>query len=165
MEMLTLWLTWLENTWVGTGIRESLYVYPALHFVHILSNSLMFGMIVFLDLRLLGFGLRRQSVSDVAEQLLPWTWAGWTLMFLSGALIFSSDAVRYSESTPFLIKMGLMLLAACNAAVFHNTAYRKVAQWGQQGSPPLPARMAGGVSILTWLAVISTGRWIGYAGY
>ena len=93
--MILSWCEWLMETWVSAGIRESIWVYPMLHWVHILSNTLMFGTIVFLDLRLVGIGLARRRVSDVAEQLLPWTWVGWALMFLSGALIFTSDPVRY----------------------------------------------------------------------
>src|SRR3954470_21683946 len=100
----------LESSWVGSGIRESQYVYPGLHFVHLLSMSLMFGTIVFLDLRLISIGLTRRRVSDVAEQLLPWTWVGWVLLFLSGAFIFTSDATKYYHNAFFRAKVALLLL-------------------------------------------------------
>lgn len=152
---------WLGETWLSIGIRESLWVYPMLHFAHILSISVMFGSIVFLDLRLVGAGFRKRRVTDVAEQLLPWTWAGYVLMFLSGALIFSSDPVRYYGSVLFRIKLLLMILAGVNALVFHYTLYRRVSAWDLD-VPPARARLAGAVSITAWVAVIVTGRAVGY---
>lgn len=159
--MILAWCEWLMETWVSAGIRESLWVYPMLHFAHILSNTLMFGTIVFLDLRLIGVGLTRRKVSDVAEQLLPWTWVGWALMFVSGAFIFTSDPVRYYGSFFFRIKMLLMLLAGLNALVFHFTVYRSVGSWGD-GRAPGRARMSGAVSLVSWIAIVVTGRAVGY---
>lgn len=161
MEPMLEWCQWLSDTWVGAGIRESIWVYPLLHWAHILANTLMFGMIVWVDLRLLGVGLARRRVTDVTEQLLPWTWTGWALMFASGALIFASDAVRYYESTLFRAKMLLMVAAGLNALVFHRTVYRGVAAW-DEGRAPARARMAGAVSLTSWLAILMTGRAVGY---
>lgn len=153
---------WLYDTPLSTGIRESINAYPMLHFAHILSNSLMFGTIAFLDLRLLGFGLRLRRVSDVAAQILPWTWLGWTAMFVSGAGIFISDPLRYYGSSLFWAKMGLMLLAAVNALIFHSTAYKRVRDWDLNLPTPPRARMAGAISLSTWIAVIFVGRFVGY---
>lgn len=152
---------WLRETAASTAIRESLYFYPLLHWWHILSISVMFGSIVFLDLRLIGAGFRKRRVTDVAGQLLPWTWTGYVLMALSGGLIFLSDPVRYYESTLFRIKVLLMILAGINALVFHFTVYRSVASWDLE-NPPARARIAGAVSMTAWVAVIATGRAVGY---
>ena len=149
------------ETWVSAGIRESIWVYPMLHWVHILSNTLMFGTIVFLDLRLVGVGLTRRRVSDVAEQLLPWTWVGWTLMFVSGALIFTSDPVRYYGNLFRRIKMLLMMLAGVNALVFHFTVYRGISAW-DEGRAPAMARLSGAISLVSWIGIVITGRAVGY---
>lgn len=159
--MLLSWCEWLNETWVSAGIRESIWVYPMLHWMHILSNTFMFGTIIFLDLRLIGLGLSRRRVSDVAEQLLPWTWFGWMLMFISGALIFTSDPVRYYSSFFLRIKMILMLLAGVNALVFHFTVYRGVSRWDDGRAPGL-ARMSGAISLISWIAIVVTGRAVGY---
>jgi len=149
------------ETWMSVGIRESYWVYPMLHWAHILSNTLMFGTIVFMDLRLIGIGFTRRKVSDVAEQILPWTWVGWILMFISGALIFVSDPVRYYESFLFLLKLFLMLLAGLNALIFHFTVYRGVASW-ELGKVPVLARVSGAVSLVSWISIVIIGRAVGY---
>ena len=159
--MILSWCEWLMETWVSAGIRESIWLYPMLHWAHILSNTLMFGTIIFVDLRLVGIGFSRRRVSDVAEQLLPWTWVGWTLMFLSGALIFTSDPVRYYGSFFMRIKMILMFLAGINALIFHYTVYRDVALW-DNGRPPILARMSGMISLVSWVSIVIVGRAVGY---
>jgi hypothetical protein len=161
MSMLTI-CEWLESTQLSTGIRESLLFYPMLHWSHILSNSLMFGTIAYLDLRLLGMGLRRRSVRDLAGQLLPWTWAGWVLMFISGMLILISDPVRYYNSVFFRFKMLLMLIAGANALIFHYTLYRKGIFENAAAPVPRRARLAGAVSLMAWIGIIVTGRAVGY---
>ena len=153
---------WLADTWVSTGIRESIYLYPMLHWAHILSNSLMFGTIVFLDLRLTGAGFTQRRVSDMAGQLLPWTWAGWGLMLASGSLILISDPVKYYHGLFFRLKLTLMLVAGLNALLFHFTAYRGVAGWDLDVVTPPRARLAGFVSLFSWVGIVILGRAVGY---
>lgn len=53
----------------------------------------MVGTVSMVDLRLLGVGiLRRQPVSQVASQFLPWTWAGFCILFISGSFLLISEA-------------------------------------------------------------------------
>ena len=163
MVMLLSWCEWLVSTELSTTIRESLWVYPMLHWWHILSNTFMFGTIVFLDLRLIGAGFAKRRVTDIAEQLLPWTWFGWAMMFASGSLIFTSDPVKYYGNIFFWIKMGLMLLAGANALLFHTTFYRTVGAW-DEGAVPGRARLAGAISLICWVAIVITGRAVGYFG-
>ncbi len=160
--MIESWCQALYDTWLSTSIRESAWVYPGLHFAHILANTFMFGMIVFVDLRLLGIGFKRRRVTDITG-LIGWTLFGWVLMFISGAFIFISDPVRYYNSGLFRLKLFLMLLAGINALVFHFTAYRRVSTW-DRGRLPVHARLTGAVSLTSWIAVVIVGRAVGYFG-
>ena len=164
-EFVLQWCQWLYDSPVGTGIREGLWSYPLLHFAHILGNSLMFGTIIFLDLRLIGLGFTRRRVSDVAAQILPWTWVGWSVMFVSGAFIFTSDAVRFATHPFFQAKMALMLVAGLNALLFHKVIFKNVEKWDYTATTPIQAQLAGAISILSWIGILVSGRWIGYSGY
>jgi hypothetical protein len=132
-----------------------------LHWAHILANTWMFGTIVFVDLRLIGAGFTRRRITDMAEQLIPWTLAGFILMFVSGALIFASDPPRYYVSTLFRIKLALMIFAGINALVFHTTVYRGVGAWDESGTP-IRARLTGALSLISWISVVIVGRAVGY---
>jgi hypothetical protein len=162
MSLLTL-CEWIQNTSLSLEIREGTWSFPLLNFGHVLGNSLMFGTIAFVDLRLLGTGLQRRRVSDVAEQLLPWTWIGWAIMFATGGLIFWSEPVRCYTNIFFRIKMLLMIFAGLNALIFHFTTYRKVREWDLALKTPRSARLTGAISLTLWICIVIAGRAIGYS--
>jgi hypothetical protein len=119
-----------------------------------------------MDLRLLGLGLRSVPVARIVARIVPATWAGFGLMFLSGGLLFFSEAVKMYYSPAFRIKMVLLSLAGLNALIFHRTIYREVANWDPASAPPARARLAGLLSLVFWIAIIAAGRAIAYApGY
>ena len=124
--------TWLENTPVGVTVRQSIWLFPIVETIHTVGIVLMAGTIAVVDLRLLGFALRREPVSAVLAQILPWTWSGFTMMFVTGALLVSSEAVKLYSSLFFRIKLALLIIAGINMLVFHRTAYT-----------PARARLAG----------------------
>jgi hypothetical protein len=55
-----------------------------------------------------------------------------------------------------------MALAGINMLLFHRGAYRRVMQWDNELPPPVGARLAGGISIALWCAVVFMGRWTGF---
>ena len=163
MDTLLAFCKWLERSPLGTEVRESLWLFPVIETVHLLGMVLLVGTIAVLDLRMLGLAMPRESVSQLAERLLPWTWAGFAVMLMTGSLLFTSSAAKtYIHNPSFQIKMLLIFLAGMNALVFHLTVYRRVAAWEFAPVAPLGARIAGGLSLLLWISVVAAGRWIGF---
>jgi hypothetical protein len=153
---------WLEQTRGSIALHESLWAYPIVESVHVLTLCLFVGTAVMLDLRLLGVMMRRAPVSEVAERLLPWTAAGFAVMFVSGALLFYAIPVRTYLNIFFRIKVAMLILAGLNAWVFHFTVYRSVAEWDLDPVTPIGARVAGGLSLLLWAGIVVAGRMIAY---
>jgi hypothetical protein len=153
----------IEASRIGTALRESQWGFPALNMVHLIGLAIAGGTIVFWDLRLLGVGLRRAPVSQVGASLLPWTWAGFAIMFVSGSLLVTMEAGRLYGNIFFRMKILFLILAGLNVLVFHLTVYRGVSAWDQARVVPLRARMAGGLSLLLWFSILSCGRAIGYS--
>jgi hypothetical protein len=58
------------------------------------------------------------------------------------------------------MKMLLLLTAGVNMLTFHLLTYRGVANWTLH--PPRAAKIAGAVSVVLWIAIVTFGRWIGY---
>ena len=142
---------WLEGTTLGSGIRESLWLFPVIETLHLFGIVLLVGASTAFDLRLLGWALRAHPIDDLGRRLLPWAWAGFTVQILTGFLLFSSEAVKCYANPAFRIKMLLLILAGANAFIFH-TANRS----------PVVTRIAGAASILLWLGIIAAGRFIGF---
>ena len=153
---------WLENTAVGTAIRQSTWLFPSIETLHVLATVIVVGSVSMLDLRLLNLAYRERSIREVHEDVLPWTWASFAVAAIAGSLLFSSSATKYYHNFTFRMKMLFLLLVGINAAFFELRTYRRVANWDQESRIPLAARMAGAVGLLLWIGVVAFGRWTGF---
>jgi hypothetical protein len=153
---------WVEETYVATTIRQSLWLFPIIETLHLFGIVLLVGATSALDLRLMGISMREQSVSKLAGRLLPWAWAGFLIQIVTGFLLFISEASRCYTNVAFRYKMLGILLAGVNAVVFHYTTYRSVRQWDESPVGPLGAKIAGFVSIILWFGIVAAGRWIAF---
>jgi hypothetical protein len=153
---------WLEKTPWSIALHESLWVYPIVESIHVLTLCLFLGTAVMLDLRLLGVTMRHVPFSEAAARLLPWTAAGFALMVVSGSLLFYAIPVRTYLNIFFRIKVAMLILAGLNAWVFHRTVYRRVATWDLEPVTPVGARVAGGLSLALWAGIVVAGRMIAY---
>ncbi|HZP32120.1 MAG TPA: DUF6644 family protein [Candidatus Acidoferrales bacterium] len=153
---------WLENSSWATAIHQSLWLFPLLETAHLFGIILLVGATSALDLRLIGWGMRREPVSRMAARLLPWAWAGLAIQVTTGFFLFASEASRCFENEAFRIKMIMLLLAGLNALIFHQTVYRRVAAWDEAKVTPLGAKFAGCCSILLWFGIVAAGRWIAF---
>jgi hypothetical protein len=162
--MLTLlaWCQWLESTELGTALRESTLMFPIVEGTHLLAIGVAVGTIAISDLRLMGWTLRQERVSDVMGQLLPWSLGGFAVVLLTGALLFWAEAGRAILSIWFQVKLVFLVLSAANALAFHLTIHRRLPEWDSDPVPPLRARLAGGLSLLFWAIVIAAGRTTAY---
>ncbi len=152
----------LEATPVAAAIRESTWMFPTIETVHVLAIALVVGTIMIVDFRLINVASRHRPVSEIMREVLPWTWVAFACAAITGGLLFSSAAVKYSHNPPFLFKMLLLAIAGTNMAVFHLGSGRKIAIWDRASMTPTGARIAGGLSLLIWVSVIALGRWIGF---
>ena len=153
---------WLQDLPLSQQVRESDVLFPYLSIAHVMGLTLAAGSIAYLDLRLLGFGLRRSPVSKIAASLLPCMWTGYVVLAISGSLIMISEAVMLYESWFFRAKLFMMMLAGLNALVFHYTVFRRVDQWDLAPTAPLQARLTGAISLMLWMGMIAAGRAIPY---
>jgi uncharacterized membrane protein len=153
---------WLYNTPVGTAVRESGTLFPWIESVHVLAITSVVGSIAIVDLRLLGVASRNRAVSRLTGEVLPFTWIAFIVAVITGSLLFSSNAVKYSHNTMFLAKMALLVVAGVNMMVFHAITSRGIERWDSAPTPPGRARLAGAVSLIVWITVIVCARWVGF---
>ena len=160
MEQLFSVLAVVQGSALPTALRGSYYGYPLVNTGHIVGIALLFGGIVPLDLRLLGFW-RSVPATVLAHILVPMAMTGLILAVATGSLLFSVSAVKYAGLGVFQLKMLLVLAATANALLL-----RRVAGWDDDarlldaGWPRI--RVAAGLSIALWLGVILCGRIVAY---
>jgi hypothetical protein len=162
MQLLFIFCQWLENTAVGTSVRESVWEFPVIETVHLFGIILLVGSSSILDLRLMGLAFKGERVSKLAHRTLPWAWTGIVIEAVTGFLLFASEATKLSHNHAFQLKIMLILLAGMNVLVFHSLAYRSVGTWDEEVITPISARLAGSLSLLLWVAIVSAGIWTPY---
>ena len=155
-------LSWLQQTGVATGIRDSLLLFPLLEAVHVIGLALVFGTITIIDLRLLGAASAGRSFRRMSAEIMRWTWAAFAVTALTGVLMFITNATVYYNNLYFRAKIALLVLAGINVMVFELTAGRSMRQWDQAPSAPGIGRVVATVSLVVWVGVIVTGRMIGF---
>lgn len=155
-------ISYLENSRLADNIRENDLLFPFIESVHVLSICLVVGSILAVDLRLLGLASIRRSVSRVTHGILPLTWCAFVVAVASGGLLFISNATKYLGNGFFIAKLFLIGAAGLNMMIFHAISAKDLPRWENETRLPLPARLAGGLSILLWVAVVACGRWIGF---
>ena len=153
---------WLASTPWSVALHESLYAYSYIESAHVIAIMLFVGTIAMVDLRLLGLAFRGVRVSQMNARILPWTVAGFVVMFATGLALFYAIPVRTWHSVWFRTKLILLLAAAINVWVFHRRVERDQARWDEAPVPPVSARVTAAISLAAWFTVIVMGRMIAY---
>jgi hypothetical protein len=129
------------------------WLYAAVSVIHHFTLFCFIGTIVLVDLRILGVADRNQTIAQLAEQLLPWTWIGFTLAMISGFLLFATDAGDYAPDKVFQAKMLAILLAV----VFTVMVQKGVRKWNQLPAVPAGAKLIAFASLVLWVGAILAG--------
>lgn len=136
------------------GLASHPWAYPALEVVHIVGIALLLGSLVLLELRVWGAS-PALPVEPLARLSLTLSLGGFALAAAAGLLMFASQPGELLANRWFLVKMGLLMAAGTNAALFHaRGGLRRLDGW---------ARAQTLASLGLWLGVIICGRWIAYA--
>ena len=149
---------WCEATWLGTTVRESLWMFPVIQCIHLLALALLGGTLLAVDLRLLGFGLRLEPTASLSRQMQPWLNGALIAIIATGIPMFLSEAIKCYFSPPFFYKMTLLVLAT----IFTYTVRRRVAAAQPGGVPYWGAGLTALASQALWLGVGFSGRWIAF---
>lgn len=159
---LTQFLLWLHDTSFASAIRDSELLFPSIECVHVLAITLVVGSISIVDLRLLGLASSRRSVVAVTAEVLPLTWTAFAFAVLTGAALFTSHAVGYANNFQFRMKVLLLAFAGVNMLTFHAIVRRHRPLWLETHITPWQGKLAGLISLLLWIGIVTFGRWIGF---
>jgi len=152
----------IESSTFGTAVAESRYWWPIIEGTHLLSLTVSFGFILLTDLRLIGVFLRQVPLSDVLRQLRPYVLGGFAVTFLSGGLLFWSEAATVMASPLWTAKILLILLGGLNALYFELVIGRRPEVAHDHAPLPRSVRFAGMASLTIWTTTIVFGRLLAY---
>jgi hypothetical protein len=150
---------WCDATALGAAVRNSLWLFPVIESVHLLGLSVLGGALLVVDLRLLGVGLKKQTIAELAGQMRPWLLGAVSVMGVTGFLLFLSESIKCYYNDAFWLKIETLPVAL----LFSFTVRARVAGAGGLDAS-LRTRIVGAISIALWFTVAAAGRWIGFSG-
>jgi hypothetical protein len=155
----------LNDSDLGTALRESVYAFPIVEGLHLIGLALSVGLILFVDLRLLGLFLKQVPVEDIMHPLRPWLLGGFATTIATGVLLFVAAAAKIILLPVFFYKLGFIALAGVNALWFELKWGCRASEWGTWAEPPTAVKFAGFASLTLWSLAVIAGRLIPYLSY
>jgi hypothetical protein len=147
-------LSALEDSSIDVAIAGDMsweWRVPTVEKCHLLSRTVSFGSIFMMDVRLLGLTSGETSVSKVSAEVPAYKWIAYLCAVIAGWLMFKSKAHVHFYYAQFQLKFLHMLLAGFNLLVFQFSSYRNVRRWDPLLPAPQAPRIAGALSIRSWV--------------
>lgn len=155
-EMLHAIEAYVRHTPQGEFLRTAMWGWPIFESLHFLGMSLLLGTVGVFDLRLLGFAKRIPIAA--LHRLIPIGIAGFVMNLVTGICFISATPDQYLFNKAFYWKVTFITIAGLNVMIFYARTFRRLLESPPDVTPPMAARLAGGVSLLAWIGVMSAGR-------
>jgi hypothetical protein len=155
-------VTWLKATTLSEMIIGSRWVWPLCETLHFVGLALLLGTAGLFDLRLMGF-LRGVPIAAVMRMRI-WAAVGVLINLVTGTIFFIGAPGQYVGNRAWWAKLTFLLIAMLNVAVFETRHGKALLTLPPEADTPLSYKIAGVVSLGSWLAVLYFGRMLPFLG-
>ncbi|MFT2092524.1 DUF6644 family protein [Paraglaciecola sp. 2405UD69-4] len=150
----------LNQSPISSFVMDNAFVFPALEMAHFLGLCLLFGSLIIVDLRMLGFA--KNMPLNLVDKFLKFAIAGFSINFISGALFVIGDSDRYLVNIAFWAKMAVIVVAGLNTLYFLKAIKPLMTSKPTTTQLPTQAHLVAWLSLISWTLVIILGRLIPY---
>ncbi len=145
---------------VGSFVTETPWMWPTCETMHFVGLTLLLGVVLLVDLRVLGV-IKGVSFASL-HRLLPLAAFGFGVNVVTGMLFFVGIPGQYINNPAFYWKIGLVMLAALNAVYF--TLLKEPWKLGPRDDAPFTAKIAAASAMLLWVGVMYYGSMLPFIG-
>lgn len=156
--MLATLETWFVDSPFHTFMVQVPPAFPTCETLHFIGLSLLFGSLLIVDLRGMGFFKGLPLIE--LHRLVPLALAGFAINAITGFLFVSFDPGAYFSNSAFLFKMALIPLAGINALAFEIFVFRPLKAGNTAVLDGAFIKVSSALSLLLWTGVLAGGRWI-----
>lgn len=151
----------IETATIVAGfVIDHPWVWPGSETLHFIGLSLLFGIVLMVNLRMLG--IIRSVPFAAVHRLLPWGMLGLVINTITGMLFFVAKPEQYTYNLAFQWKVVFLLLAGGN--LLFLTVFDDAWVFEEGDEPALPVKLVAAFSIFLWVGVIFFGRMLPYIG-
>ena len=142
---------------VGNFVRDTPWLWPTLETLHFVGLSLLVGVLLLINLRMLGF-IPLLSLGAV-DRLLPWAVLGFGINTITGMLFVTG--ADYTKNVAFYWKLVFVVLAGANTVYFFFDR-----GWAAEPGMPVPAssKLAAFGALFLWVGVMFWGSMLPFIG-
>ena len=145
---------------VGMFVTDTPWMWPTCETLHFIGLTLLLGVVLLVDLRVLGV-LEGVSFASL-HRLLPLAAIGFGVNVVTGILFFVGIPGQYIHNASFFWKMTLVMLAGANAVYF--TLFEEPWALGPKEDAPLTAKIAAVSAMVLWVGVLYCGSMLPFLG-
>jgi hypothetical protein len=152
----------IEGSALATWTRESpsIWAYPTILTLHTFGLGIVVGANAVVDFRLLGFAPRIAIPS--LRPLFRLMWWAFALNFITGVVLFMSDATHKAGQRVFHVKLLLIAAALAVAWGVQRAVDRSPDGSGLDAHVPAADRRLAVLSLILWTGAIIAGRLMAY---
>jgi len=145
---------------LGAFVVGHTWVWPACETLHFVGLSLLFTVVLLVDLRMLGMA---KSLSFASlYQLLPFGMVGFGLNLFTGMFFFVGAAQQYTKNVVFNWKILFVVLGGLNILYFMLLEEPWKVKSGTDA--PFTAKLVAASAIFLWLGVLFFGHMLPFLG-
>ena len=155
-------IEWLSQTPLSLAIQTRDWVVPTIQSVHIVAIGVVVASVFMIDLRVLGWGGRDQTLVETVDRFGPWLSWSLVVLLITGALMVVGEPARELLAFSFWLKMALVAIGTLITAAFRVSVRRNERRWEES---LVKGRITRSLAILTlfiWAGIIVLGRLIAY---
>jgi uncharacterized membrane protein len=151
---------WLSAASLAGVMTGETWAWPASEAVHFIGLWLLFGVVILVNLRMLGF---MKAVPFAAvHRLLPWAVLGLGINIVTGMLFVLAAPDQYMENISFFWKIGLLIVAGLN--LLYLTVFDAPWAVGAGGEAPITEKALAVTALASWVGVMYFGRMLPFIG-
>jgi len=145
---------------LATWVKAVPWVWPACESLHFVGLSLLIGVILLIDFRMLGM-MKMVSVNAL-DRLIPWGVLGFGVNLVTGMIFFVAAPEQYTQNIAFFWKVGLIVLAGFNGLYF--TVFDTAWALPPGSEAPALSKVMAASALVLWVGVMYYGSMLPFIG-
>ena len=152
---------WLAETSLSLAIKTHEWIIPAIQSIHIVAIGVVLASVFMIDLRVLGWAGRDQSLLETVDRFFPWLTGALCVLLATGVVLIIGEPARELLAFSFWFKMFLVAVGTLTAAIF-QIALRKNEPYWEKSLQRWRMKSLAIVTFLIWVGIVILGRLIAY---
>ncbi|RZO72710.1 MAG: hypothetical protein EVA67_00555 [OM182 bacterium] len=150
---------WLDTSPLATISKAYGGVFAVVQMLHLLGMSMLGGMVILGDLRLMNILMRETPSEVIIENTQKWFGVALVMVVISGIFMSSAVSLKLYYNEMFWAKMSALAVGV----LFFYFIRRPLLKFPHSQLNPWTLRTVAVSSLLIWFTVAASGRWIGFS--